>query len=67
MRGKCLKTVTLETPASRATSATVTASNPRSRNSRVATCAIFARVCGPPRSPVLGIGSHSLVSLNLVS
>ncbi|GAB3845882.1 hypothetical protein GCM10027610_063010 [Dactylosporangium cerinum] len=55
MRGKWLKTVTLETPASRATSATVTGSNPRSRNNRVATSEILARVCGPPRSLVLGI------------
>jgi len=56
-----LKTVTLETPAARATSATVTASNPRSRNKIVALREILARVCGPPRSSVLGIQLHSLV------
>jgi len=55
LRGKWLKTVTLETPASCAMSATVTMSNPRSRNNRAATSAILLRVFGPPRAPVLGM------------
>jgi hypothetical protein len=54
LRGKWLKTVTLETPDSRATSATVTDSNPRSRKSFVATWEIRARVWGPPRTSVRG-------------
>lgn len=58
LAGKCLNTVTLETPASLATCATVTSSKPRSRNIRVATSEIFRRVSGPPRSDVLGIPPH---------
>jgi hypothetical protein len=39
-----LKTVFSDTSAARATSATVTASNPRAKNSRIAACAIASRV-----------------------